>query len=599
MPVAQQKYMVLTFGYSDLVGIFGAGGMERVKRDLSQYNLFSVLQSTAKMSSNLLSRDTTSLKTQAEFLRAFFPQKQRIKFFELAKAKAQGQPWVIVHAQSLLVLIKTAVEVCPRDTGKLVDEPDLEIIGYLLLTINDEMYSSESGFGLVLPKEYERERLRAALARYHFFLSSERLAYKLGRYHWLIKEFRSRKPHGLDIDALFIDATGGINLEDYISVVGSLLVKWANLSKTDNPTKEWLTCRQTYFANTQLKKESIDRVIDFIAMHVDHYFPIHEKFVAEVLKSKDSFFYNFYPLMRKPLLFESSGECFVCPSVEYLNDKLNEGIYRTIETLLLESGRKKEAQSFSIAWGDIFEQYINTSLSNAFPSHYMPDVKEGQRQVLDGLIVTPNFAFLIETKSFHWTFHALITGDRESMEYSVKNLFATVPKKKGLAQISRFIEQYRKGEITSTPNLKDKYLVPVLVVSSAVPMDAYNRRMFEQIAFQTGSLPKDRDVFPFIILTVEEIEILEAIAKDKTPEYALDILAEYSYLYYEINEDGFVGDSLSFKNFLYHRNYEGQGEATNNIRLLEQYEDMMEIVSQKVFGRQLNKPSRSTKAKVR
>ncbi|GAF86350.1 unnamed protein product, partial [marine sediment metagenome] len=276
----------------------------------------------------------------------------------------------------------------------------------------------ESGGRIVLPsREHERERLREALARYQFFHASERLGYKIGRFRWIIDYFKSNKPHGIDIEKLFSQATSGVSLEDYMIVCLSLLVKWVNIStKKVDLTKDWVTCTEVYFRETKLDKTSIESVLDMIAMLPQEFKSLYDESINEVLGGHEQFHYNFMPFVWKPLIWFQDKKCFICPSAEYLFDKATEGIYRTIETLLRQEKRVKERDTFSIAWGDAFEQYISSCFSEAFGKNYYPNLtdKKTREQKLDGLIDSSNFIFLVEIKNMHWSYKTMVSRKLEA-----------------------------------------------------------------------------------------------------------------------------------------------------------------------------------------
>ena len=61
-----QKYLVLSFGYKDLVGITGAGGVKRIESETKAYNLYAILESCSKISLTLLNRGIANPLGQAE-----------------------------------------------------------------------------------------------------------------------------------------------------------------------------------------------------------------------------------------------------------------------------------------------------------------------------------------------------------------------------------------------------------------------------------------------------------------------------------------------------------------------------------------------------
>lgn len=588
-----QKYMVLSFGYKDLVGITGVNGLKRVENQLKGYNLYAVLEVCAKISTTLLNHGMGNPLGQANLLAGIFPDKtQRLKYYEKARAQAAGAPWAIFNQQSVLTLVKMAFIHCDIEKGKGVTPQDIEQVGYWLLHINDACFEKESGEKILLPsREHERERLRKAMARYQFFHASERLGYKMARYLWFIDYFEKNKPHDVDIEVLFKESTNGVSLKDYTTVCFALLVKWINIStKKGNISQDWITCKETYFQHTQLEKTNIDKVLDILAMLPQEFDAMYKESVDVVLGGHEEFHYNFMPFAWKPLVWFQDKMCFICSSSEYLFDKATEGIYRNIENYLRKEGRSKDRDTFAIAWGDAFEQYINTSLKHTFGKHFHPNIKDSKtgEEQLDGLLDSANFLFMFETKSLHWAYKTTVTGEIELAEISLKQLF----KEKGLAQIARCIRKTKKGEWKLPVDSKNKTIIPVLVVSETMPQDTYNRKLYENIAEDNKSIVHDSSVLPFIIITVEEIEILEAIAKSKGADEAIHILAEYAHMYMQKNEIDLTPESIGLKNWLYYRNYEDPNSATNNKRLLSIFNTGMDQVCLEAFGTHLRKRSK-------
>jgi hypothetical protein len=591
-----QKYLVLSFGYRDLVGITGAGGIKRIESEIKAYNLYAVLESCSKISLTLLNRGVANPLGQAELLSGIFSNKtQRLRFYEIARAKAAGSAWAIFNQQSVLALVKIALANCPIEGGKSIDTSNIEQLGYWLLILNDECFAEETGGQIALPRGHERERLRQALARYQFFHISERLGYKIGRFRWLVDYFKTHKPHGIDIAKLFNEATGGVPLDDYMTVCSSLLVKWVNISNKEkvNLTNDWITCPDVYFKDTKLEKILIKRVLEMISMLPQEFENTYKTSVEEILGGHEQFHYNFMPLVWKPLIWYQDKKCFICPSVEYLFDKVTDGIYRTIETFLRNEKRGKDRDTFSIAWGDAFEQYINSSMSSAFGNDFYPSSmdKKSKEEMADGIIDSASFVFIVETKNLHWSYKAMVTGDLESSGSSLKQLFTD----KGLAQIAKCIRKTKNGEWKLPVDIKDKQFIPVLVVSEGMPGDAYNRKLYETIAEKAKSIINDKDILPFIILTAEEIEILEAISSEKGSEETIQILAEYAHLYVTKNDLGYVPDAISFKNYLYHKGYEKPQLSSNNKRLLKYFDDVMDDVCVQAFGRKIEKRRKKSK----
>lgn len=588
MKPALLNYVYIAYGYDDLIGISPSGGIDRIREEIKKYNLMSVLQVCAKASTLLVAEGETNKLTQAKLLGAYFPHPQGTRYYNIAQKKSEGTPWVIFYEHNLMTLTKIAIENSSKNAGSVLDTKDLETFGKWLLIINDECFGPESHKSLILPIDYERESIRASLARYHFYMASERLPYKIGRYYWIVKYFRKFRPNGIDIDSLFQQCMNGISLNDYIAVIGSILVKWVTLSKKDDPARYWVTCRN-YFDKMIINKKILNKILDKLILSTSEYNQISRDIIVNVLGGRDSYFYNFLPFKLHPLISDNDKQCFVCPSVKYLYDKASEGIYRTIETSLNKNGEYKTRDKFSTAWGEAFEKYVSMTLKLTFPQNYVSDIKIDGDQVLDGLINCNDAIFFIETKSFHWKYKAMVTGDRESMKESLTHLFSKKLKRKGLGQLDYAINLYHQNKIEQLKDIVNKPIIPMLVVSCEIPLDAYNRKFYEEIALEEGSLSEKSDVMPFIILTIEEIEILEAIAKENSSEFALKLIREYSEMFLNKNRDKYVDSSLPFKNFLFEKGYENTYKQSNNSRLLNEMDEYYNVVSKLAFGKKLKR----------
>ncbi|HRN70917.1 MAG TPA: hypothetical protein PLS49_07100 [Candidatus Woesebacteria bacterium] len=591
-----QKYLVLSFGYGDLVGIEGAGGTKRIISQIKEFNLYAVLETCSKISLALLNRGVANPLGQAELLGGIFPdKKQRIRFYERARSKADGSPWAIFNNQSVLTLAKIALTNCPIEGGKSVDTSNIEQLGYWLLILNDECFAEETTGAILLPsREHERERLMKSLARYQFLHNTERLGYKMGRFRWIVDYFKKENPHGIDIASLFEESTGGISLDDYMTVCASLLVKWVNISTKEkiDLTNDWVTCPDVYFKDTKLDPSSIEKVLSLISMLPQEFPDLYKISIEQILGGKEQFHYNFMPSVWRPLVWYQDKKCFICPSVEYLYDKVTDGIYRTIETYLRTENRTKERDTFAIAWGDVFEQYIKSSLSASFGNsfHHNPRDKKSNKEMIDGVIDSESFVFIIETKNLHWSYKTMVSGDIDDTDSPIKQLFTN----KGMAQISTCIRNVKNDTWTLPVETKNKQFIPLLIVSEHMPGDTYNRRLYETFAAQAKTKLNDNDVLPFIILNAEEVEILEAIASERGAGEVIQILAEYTHLFLQRNDLGFVPNAIGFKNYLYENGYEKTHVPTNNKRLLKYFDDVMDDVCIKAFGRKIEKRRNET-----
>ena len=205
-------------------------------------------------------------------------------------------------------------------------------------------------------------------------------------------------------------------------------------------------------------------------------------------------------------------------------------------------------------------------------------------EIADGLIYGTNHLFFVETKYAHWSYKAKLTGKKEDMLPTLNQIFSTSKKTKGLGQITRSIKKVENGEITLPKPLDRRKIIPVLVVGEGMPMDAFNRKMYEELARTAGSISENSSVLPFVVLDAEEVEILEAIALDKGIVEAERLLVDYSILFSKRNELGFVREAMQFKNYLHAINY----STINNPSLFKLFDKVHKTAVKKGFKKAQN-----------
>ena len=168
-------------------------------------------------------------------------------------------------------------------------------------------------------------------------------------------------------------------------------------------------------------------------------------------------------------------------------------------------------------------------------------------------------------------------------------LFSSKKKVKGLGQITRSIKELEKGEWRLPFKRKDRKILPIIVVGEAMPIDAYNRKLYEDIAKIAGVFYENNSVLPFIILSIYELEILEAIARKHGKDKAENLLIQYSEIFKKRNADGYVIESVGFHEFLSTANY----PVPNNEALWKLFEKTYSRAQYKGFPESRKKKRKS------
>ena len=586
--MTQQDFMIILLGYERIYG-FPGGGLERVEKEISEYNINSILETASKISLKLYSGGFSNNKTQVEIIKGIFAHNRdvRVKIVEaIRNIKIEGRKssWAIFTEQPLLNLFKVALLYAKKEGGKLVSEKDVQKVGNWLLILNDLCMDSKLIHSFQLPPEIDREYLREYVTRQYFFMAKERMPYKVVRFKNIFDKIQKLHPK-FDINQKFLDATGGCKLEDYISFCFFLMVNWVTkTTRVVDIKKEWIICKKKYFEQTTLTMKEIDNILPLLLLEISPFKKKYDEIIKKFLKGDDIFAFNFLQFRQRPLI-PFNDDCFVCPSPEIFTDKATDGIYWIIENFLRDEGREDERRLFPSVWGNGFEEYVNDRLGNAFGDSYFKNPFDKKEEIADGLIFGLNALFFVETKYAHWSYMAKLTGSKESMISTLNQIFSSSKKVKGLGQLTRSIKKVELGKMTLPNPLESRKMVPILVVGEGMPLDWLNRFMYEKFSKEAGSFYENDNVLHFIVLDIEEVEILEAVALEKGSSEAEKLLLDYSNIFLKRSELGFVRESMQFKNYLYSINY----PTPNNPSLFKLFDMVYKTAVKRGFKKSIKK----------
>jgi hypothetical protein len=108
-----------------------------------------------------------------------------------------------------------------------------------------------------------------------------------------------------------------------------------------------------------------------------------------------------------------------------------------------------------------------------------------------------------------------------------------------------------------------------------------NRSYYEELARASGAFYQNERVMPFIVLDAEEVEILEALVKERGADIAERILLNYSLLFAQRNDKDLPPNALQFKNFLVASNI----KVANNKVIFKEFEHLHKQAVQYGFKR--------------
>lgn len=598
---SHQDYMAVIYGYERIYG-FDGGGVDRIAKEVSEHNLYSILETLSKITLKLYSKGFLNSDTQFQLIKDIFANDLGVRrkiLDSIVKGKKPGERrpiWIIFAEQSILNLLKIVLIHSKKKGGRPIKPEDVGKVGHWLLLATDIWAGSEVMPAFITPINYQREKIREYLTREHFLMVRERLPYKLVRFNEIIKTIERKGE--FDIKDIFLKASNGVTLENYLYVCFLLLVNWINkTTKEPDISKEWIVCRDKFFSKVKESGKEIDDTLSLLLLNIDNFEADYAKDVKELLGKNDFPPFNFLQFQKHPLI-PVNQKCFVCLSPHFLMEKISEGTYWTITNYLKANNLNKERDLLPSVWGDAFEEYMHKRLTSAFKDRYIRNYSVNGEEKFDGVFNGQNVVFLIEDKYAHWTYKAKLIGKREDMLPTLKQIFSGSKKVKGLGQITRGIKEFENKKWRFPFSIDGKKIVPVIIVGESMPMDAYNRKMYEDIAKESGAFYENDSVSPFIILDAEEVEIVEAIAVSDGTDTIESLLFQYSQIFKERNPEGYTRRSLGFKNYLYSIRY----PVPNNIAVMKKFDKIADFVEKKAFPKQKRAksgPSKKAKKKAK
>lgn len=546
--MGRNNYRIFSIGYK---AIYSRNGLtfDEIKKEPSNYDLNSMLELSAKIGVILFntSGDLSLLQSgQLNMIRALYVDESERKEFAkllnqtLRRQQIQQNGWGMYSKHSILLFQKLALENCPQEGGIMMSPEVSSDISKILLSITDHI--DEHDFEppkIELPKKILAERLREYMFRRLSFSNNEKYPNPLYRQLKIISFLKSQRK-GFTFAKYFKDATG-VSLKAYFEAGAALSAKWGVPKKDFNIDDAWFV-RREYFSNTRFRKSEVSKLYNLLVMDTSSY---NDQY-AESLKAlhgKDIYNYNFLTFIRKPLV-PILENIITCPSPEYLVAKVTEGAYRIVSDYLNESGLKKQYDNLPNYWGRAYESYAHIRLKATFGNGYKRVPEERLRKRSDGMYEGKKSVILFEYKSIHIPYKGLVTGCAQDLANVYDHCFG---KDQGIAQMVTHAEDIYSGNFRLKQHLGSRKILPVLVISSFLPSEPLGYNFFEKSLLSKGVRFNKYYMQPFIYLTIEEAEYLEALATIMNPDGLEEILIEFSNKIHTLDKE----NDFSFKNFLF------------------------------------------------
>jgi hypothetical protein len=272
----------------------------------------------------------------------------------------------VFHKQQILYTMKRVLLDAP-DTASFehdLTKQEMYTLGRACLMVNDLLYTdAQDARTPSLPPETDEKRTevgRELLAQLlpGFELNKTRLFTTALAESWiLISMFRSDPPVGFSqeghtLDDLFRSQTG-LDLETYFTLVTFNMATFIGLRFDDlmaNQEKFNIN-ESTHFRKLDFDRSEIERVYDSLRRSPSDY---REAFESDRDTTPFLDQFNFLPFHTYPIV--SINPPISTPiDANVLAQKMSSGLYHT----LLNNLPNDEVTRFFVAWGDVFERYVN------------------------------------------------------------------------------------------------------------------------------------------------------------------------------------------------------------------------------------------------
>jgi hypothetical protein len=442
--------------------------------------------------------------------------------------KERPGTWCIFHRRQLWFLLQVAVLSCNESVPAVEDEPFRRNIGECCLMASDILQQLETKeplgegpeeanrwmMGLVISFLDGRDRLEV-LARAQSFW------FDLPADPRVRHRFVDRKVP--DFDSAFA-AKYGLPLREFFLILYTLHLGFeAHAQRNRNP----LLLDEASYLWPMFEREHVRRVLSHVSQTPD------DLAISLLGTPRQNWATDCAPLREYPVIQVFQGK-HACTDLNLLHRCLFDRVY----FLLLKAYPDKV---FGELFGYIFEEYVNRLfrrfsyeddvLVRTF--YASPRFQGKQEEAGDGLIAWSRSALVMEYKARLLTTRERYGGVTEVLLTGVEDIIGKKGTKKGVYQLASVISRLLAGEkvVAGSPktlDLKDcPRVYPVLVTfEEALGLESVRQQAETKfIAALQVDHEKRKQVGELLILTVEEVEILEGLALRHSLE---DVIQDYA-----------------------------------------------------------------------
>ena len=488
--------------------------LEYLKSTLSSFDLKETVLILSKLNLLLGDKDPGEIYPLQERLIADFIDdyaKNKLNEFKPQK-KEQG---IIFNRHQLLYLIKLSfIECTNKPRFSFSDSRTRHELGKCCLIANDFiklLNINEASYDKSTSEQKKEVLWKELLPSFELYVPPH-IGHSIGRTRIIFREILPSIPKDksfFDLNSIFKEATS-FSIDAFISlivVVVGLYMKRPNEILSNGST---LFIDYSHLvSNTKINPADIHRIFDLISIPFDQY-------KQKILAAKDCDLNYGFLVFKKYPLARLSEEQYICLDLNFLLEKLSNGIF----WLLSEIFPVSKIGNFRSFWGKLFEAYIKSFIESAksiSKDNYTPNpcYINTEEEVADGLFSYGEDIVLLESKFTTIVQEAKYSSSIEDLIVEIKLKYEKNKKGewKGYGQLANNINKLFSVDSThyckQINKEKARRVFPLLIIYEHflnAPFTNYFFNKYFQSLINSASLIPDINIMPLTIVSIEDFE---------------------------------------------------------------------------------------------